>query len=248
MNSAKACPDMVSGDLTQFELSKVTLRNLSKFNLKPTAKLVLMSLVDHYPMIYPSQQTIANELGISLRSVKTAVKELSDQGIIIYQTKGFNTYKLTRAFFGVLCVDPNQKIYGNKSTTKKMQNKNGGRKHIKPHDCVVQKKVVSSAEFAPKEINKEKTRKVNFKSIYTANTKSFMKDNVKPFSSKRKNYHSNIHIEGPQYQKYKPEKIKASSPMDMTKEQAIEFIGHMPPEVRQISTIAKQLKQKWSLA
>lgn len=161
-NHANPCGNMA---LTQFQLSKMTLRNLNKFNLKPTAKLVLLSLVDHYPKIFPSQQTIANELGIGLRTVKEAIKELKNQGIIIYETKYFNTYKLTKAFFGVV---------------------------------MVQKSALDSAESAPKEI-KEKKKYKSFKKGFN--------DNVRKFEQRRNDYRSNCHIEGVNYQQFKPEKM-----------------------------------------
>ena len=67
--------------LSQFELSKITLKNLNKFDLSPTAKLVLLALVDCYnpqkAEIYPKQKTIADQLGVNISSVKRAIKELT---------------------------------------------------------------------------------------------------------------------------------------------------------------------------
>lgn len=205
MNTAqKPCQDM---DLTQFELSKITLRNLKNFDLTATEKLVLLSLVDHYPKIFPSQQTIADELGIGLRSVCNAIKTLRKQGIIIYETKKHNTYKLTRAFFGVIDVQNSTK---------------------------------TCAKIAHKEIKEEINKKSSFNQFGS-------RTNVKQFSQKRKDYRSNCHIEGPKYQEFKPEKVKASSPMDMSKAQAMEFIENMPPEIRKKSIFAKELQKKFNL-
>ena len=88
---------------TQFELSKITLKNLNRFDLSPTAKLVLLALVDCYNPrtegIFPKQKTIAEQLGISVSSVIRAIKELAHAQIVIYETKSTNRYKLTPTFF-----------------------------------------------------------------------------------------------------------------------------------------------------
>lgn len=87
---------------TQFELSKLVLKNLNKWKLSPTAKLVLMSLTSYYPNIFPSQQTIANELGISKRSVERAFNELRIVKTILTEIKKqTNTLncKFTNIFF-----------------------------------------------------------------------------------------------------------------------------------------------------
>ena len=98
--SANACTGMV---LSQFELSKITLKNLNRFDLSPTAKLVLLALVDCYnprtEEIFPKQKTIAEQLGISVSSVIRAIKELAHAQIVIYETKSTNRYKLTPTFF-----------------------------------------------------------------------------------------------------------------------------------------------------
>ena len=105
--TAKACKTMA---LSQFELSKITLRNLNKFDLSPTAKLVLLALIDCYnptkAEIYPKQSTIADELGISVSSVIRAIKELSASQLIIYETKTTNRYKLTSTFFDLIKLTP----------------------------------------------------------------------------------------------------------------------------------------------
>jgi len=96
--------------VTQFKLSKLTLQNLAKFNISPTAKLVLLYLVDCYNpaklYIFPKQETIADKLGISLSSVKRAVKELSKASIVIIELKFSNRYNLTRTFFNLLKMTP----------------------------------------------------------------------------------------------------------------------------------------------
>jgi DNA-binding Lrp family transcriptional regulator len=95
---------------TQFKLSKITLQSLSKFNISPTAKLVLLYLIDCYnpakKYMFPKQETIADKLGISLSSVKRAIKELSKANIIIIELKFSNRYNLTQTFFELLNMTP----------------------------------------------------------------------------------------------------------------------------------------------
>ncbi|MEI8390457.1 MAG: helix-turn-helix domain-containing protein [bacterium] len=95
---------------TQFKISKITLQSLSKFSISPTAKLVLLYLVDCYnpakSYIFPKQETMTDKLGISLSSVKRAIKELAKANIIIIELKFSNRYNLTPTFFDLLNMTP----------------------------------------------------------------------------------------------------------------------------------------------
>jgi len=95
---------------TQFKLSKITLQSLSKFNISPTAKLVLLYLIDCYnpakSYIFPKQETIADKLGISASSVRRGIKELSKAGLIVIELKFSNRYRLTSSFFEVINMTP----------------------------------------------------------------------------------------------------------------------------------------------
>lgn len=83
---------------TQFELTKITLNNLSQYDITPTAKLVLLYLTDCYNPnhvdVFPKQKTIADKLGISERSVMRAVQELFKAGLILIECKHTNRYIL----------------------------------------------------------------------------------------------------------------------------------------------------------
>lgn len=85
--------------ISQFELSKKVLNNLSQYNLKPTAKLVLLYLCDCYNpehgKMFPKQTTIAQKLGVSEISVIRAIQELHKEGLIISERKYINCYKFT---------------------------------------------------------------------------------------------------------------------------------------------------------
>ena len=91
---------------TQFKLSKITLQSLSKFNISPAAKLVLLYLIDCYNpakvYMFPKQETIADKLGISASRVRRGIKELSKSNIIVIELKFSNRYSLTPTFFEII--------------------------------------------------------------------------------------------------------------------------------------------------
>lgn len=92
----------------QFELTKrlYTTDFFSKFNLNNTTKLVLFALTNHYNIqnedMFPSQRYMAQQLGISEKSVERAIKELATNNLIVYLTKKVNRYKFTSKFFDSL--------------------------------------------------------------------------------------------------------------------------------------------------
>lgn len=86
--------------IKQVQLSNRIVNNLSQFNLKPTAKLVLLYLASCYNPkhadVFPKQKTIADRMGISEASVIRAVSELHKEGLIISERKKYtNRYKFT---------------------------------------------------------------------------------------------------------------------------------------------------------
>jgi len=85
----------------QLQFNQITLLKqiyfsgfLTKCNLTGTTKLVLFALAEHYNSekeeMFPSQKYLANQLGISEKSVERSVKELAEQGFITYITKRVN--------------------------------------------------------------------------------------------------------------------------------------------------------------
>lgn len=82
--------------ISQFELSKQILNNLSQFKISPSAKLVLLYLADCYnpknSKMFPKQKTIAAKLGISERSVIRAISELREGGLILIESNLSNRY------------------------------------------------------------------------------------------------------------------------------------------------------------
>ena len=85
--------------IKQVELLNYLLNNLQQFNLKPTTKLVLLYLAGCYNPkhadVFPKQKTIALQMGISERSVISAIQELHEEGLVISERKYTNRYRFT---------------------------------------------------------------------------------------------------------------------------------------------------------
>ena len=79
---------------SQFSLTNKTIEYLNCLNITSTTKLVLLYLTTCYnpknKFIFPKQETIANKIGISCRSVVRAISELIKQN---YCTKIKKIYK-----------------------------------------------------------------------------------------------------------------------------------------------------------
>lgn len=92
----KTATKHVTHGISQFELSKKILNNLSQFKVSPSAKLVLLYLADCYnpktAKMFPKQKTIAAKLGISERSVIRAISELREGGLILVESNLSNRY------------------------------------------------------------------------------------------------------------------------------------------------------------
>src|SRR5574344_91727 len=84
---------------SQFELLKAVYASgfLAGANLTPTSKLVIVALVGHYNPtnkdMFPSQKYLANQLGISEKSIERGIKELVKEKYIFYKTQKVNHYQ-----------------------------------------------------------------------------------------------------------------------------------------------------------
>lgn len=91
--------------MSQFEISKRIYSSgiLSRIELSMSAKLVLIALANHYNPeksgMFPSQKFISEQVGISLKSVERAIKELKNANLLVYVTKKVNCYYFTAKFF-----------------------------------------------------------------------------------------------------------------------------------------------------
>lgn len=92
---------------SQYELTTEIVKNLSQFDITPTAKLVLIFLTTHYneekngAVVFPSMPYISEKLGIGLTAVKQGIKDLISKGLIIKSKRdkirgNYNKYLLTQ--------------------------------------------------------------------------------------------------------------------------------------------------------
>lgn len=98
---------------SQYELTTEIVKNLSQFDVTPTAKLVLLYLSTCYNPknadVFPKQKTIAAKIGVSERSVTRAVQELFKAGLILIECKHTNRYKIVQNRGGF--ARENEKIF-----------------------------------------------------------------------------------------------------------------------------------------
>ena len=239
--NTKACNSMV---LSQFELSKITLKNLHKFNISPTGKLVLLALIDCYNPtkhdIFPKQTTIAQQLGISISSVKRVIKEITNAGLLIYERKYQNRYKLTQHFFDLINLTPAEVKFKPSEST-----------NLNPA-CIEQKK-----ETNKKQKNVLSFQLTKFQMQYRDVFENLSKSEIKKYRSlqgyekedwlkvKRKEY-SQIQTSKELQIKLENDKQNTGSPLDFNKDQAIEYLKNLPAFLSD-SFFAKELRKKWQL-
>ena len=95
--------------VTQFELSNLIRKTklFSKIKLAPATRLVLESLVYHFPNIRVNIKTLEEETGNSRRSIDNALNELREKGLVLtIQTGRSSIFNLTQKFFDLLEVAP----------------------------------------------------------------------------------------------------------------------------------------------
>ncbi len=96
MNTAK---NQTKKSGSGYRLTYKTLNNLYQFRLSPIAKLVLIYLTscfnETHKYVFPKQSKIADNLGVSERSIVRAIQELVNEGLILIECKYVNHYKFT---------------------------------------------------------------------------------------------------------------------------------------------------------
>lgn len=86
--------------------------------LSPGDKLsfaMLLSYAWHNDSCFPGQETLANDLGLSARSVRTHLKSLESQGLLAIRRRGLgktNVYELNLKPSGLLAASDRKKTSG----------------------------------------------------------------------------------------------------------------------------------------
>lgn len=129
---------------SQFQLSNLIFDSnlFEQIELKPTTRLVLITLCRYYPNIFPSMETIMKKAGIGSKdTINNAIKELKQKGLIIYSVekdKKSNNYKFTLKFFELLKIVPAQSEKQVNNSTNSVPNKtnyNNIKKPFKKTNC-----------------------------------------------------------------------------------------------------------------
>ena len=131
MQTIKEMQDVTESNthLSGYELTHLTIHNLGRYDLTPTAKLVLVFLTTHYNegkngnVVFPSMPYIAETLGIGLTATKKAIKDLIDDGFILKSKRNKVRGNLNK--YGLSPKLKNQKatiLNGQNSTPKQSEN------------------------------------------------------------------------------------------------------------------------------
>lgn len=131
MQTIKEMQDVTESNthLSGYELTHLTIHNLGRYDLTPTAKLVLVFLTTHYNegkngnVVFPSMPYIAETLGIGLTATKKAIKDLIEQGFILKSKRNHVRGNLNK--YGLSSKLKNQKatiLKGQNLTPKQSEN------------------------------------------------------------------------------------------------------------------------------
>ena len=123
MQTIKEMQDVTESNthISGYELTHATIHNLGKYDLTPTAKLVLILLTTHYNenkngnVVFPSMPYMAETLGIGLTATKKAIKDLIEQGFILKSKRNHVRGNLNKCGLS-------SKLKNQKATISKVQN------------------------------------------------------------------------------------------------------------------------------
>ena len=233
-----------STSITQFELSKVIYTSgfLQKCNLTATAKLVLMALIQHYnannPDMFPSQKFLAQQLGISEKSVERAILNLKDEDYIYYVTQRVNRYRFTAHFFESvkMSVQNRQNVGSQHRQNVGQTNKEEKRKekesflNFSSFGISLDKKNFGNGAKAPQTSDFDRALKEDLRQMAEKNDE---------FSLRRAEKNSRRAATGGA-QNHQEE---ASWPLDWSREDALKWVQSLAPVFR-TRGIAKTLTQK----
>lgn len=154
---------------SQFELTTKIVKNLNKYDITPTAKLVLILLTTHFneekngAVVFPSMPYISETLGISLTATKQAIKDLVSEGLILQSKRekirgNYNKYILTQKVHNSTVEQAENESFKraesdlsfigtNKKNEIKEQNKEGGENVYKGDDLILYEYAKKKAKY-----------------------------------------------------------------------------------------------------
>jgi len=236
---------------TQFELMNLIFDSdlFEKFKLKASTRILLMTICRYYPNIYPSTETLRKKAGIiSKETLNDSLKELKEKGLIIYSVgnKKSNNYKLTALFFSSLKTEPDRYVFSDSMCTESVHKQTNNKTNKKEQNFSLKNSLPEKQIFT--EFQKKYEDVFKILSEYELNKYKKLKGYEKEdwLKSKRREIFQQKQNEEFQ-QKIKENKQNASSPLDLTKEQATEYLNNLPKMILKNSQIAKALIKKWNL-
>lgn len=217
-------------DISSFDLSKALTfsRFFSKVKLSPTARLVIRCLADFYNprkgLMFPGQKTIADCTGAAEKSITNAIDELRSAGFIFTSKKGnCLNYYFTKRFFELLEEKPvnrsKEEVITEKHEFADSMRKNCGMDTVKIAGTCKQ--------IHGNKLNKKVNNKVlNFQKVESEQRFPGVEETKKYLKEQRS--------------------IKAGSPLDFSKEEAINWLKSLPDFAKN-GFFARELRKKWSI-
>ena len=252
----------ISGKLTGFELTHITLKRLNEFDITISAKLVLVFLTTFYnaqkngAVVFPSIQHIADTLGIGQTAVKQAIKDLVLKGLLL-KSKLNKAGNHNKYVFSLKVQNSTVKQTENdflkQSNSVCFMNRTNNSEQNKDNNVVVfQKKQTVTESQVPDfiKLNKNIKNPCAYWASLTPEIKAELikkEMEVQALAQKKleeKQKKEQLRIAEAQEREY----YKSLSLSEKyTKEQAIALINAMPAEIRKISKIAKELTELYQL-
>ncbi len=247
-------PNLTEQNQSGFELTKNVVLRLNQFDISQSAKLVLIYLTTCYnpdkPIVYPKQETIAETLGISIISVKRAIKEILATGLILKsKSKNQNVYGLQKSIKKIpekyqkdtsKSINLIPSLYRTNKGTNKQQSveffstkKNTDKTESTDNDFLILK------DYALKKGAK------NPDAYATALLKNGADEILKEIRSAAARKKELDELSAENKQNMKNWQNNAKSPIDFDENEAFSFFSKMRPEIRARSFFAKKLAEKW---
>ncbi len=252
MNNTKPTQSHVLHGFNQFELTKNLVNNLSQFKLTPSAKLVMLYLSTCYNPnkvdIYPKQKTIASKIGISERSTVRAIDELVKAGLILKVCNYTNRYKITSK---IAQKSPEiEKIFNadNLADTK-CKNDTKQDDNLTHHEQIKETKKEQDRKYIVKyAMERGVTNIIPYvNAILKAGNYAGIIKKYKDIEKAQEQAEIRRQLTERQVKQNKEDAKTATSPLEFSKDKAIEFVNKMPSYLRKSSIFAQEIIKKYNI-